>query len=34
LGAALSFYIVIIFGVVLAVTWLALRAFGILRREA
>ncbi len=34
LGAALSFYIVIVFGVVLAVTWLALRALGILRRGA
>jgi spermidine/putrescine transport system permease protein len=32
LGSALSFYIVIAFGVVLAATWLALRAVGILRR--
>jgi spermidine/putrescine transport system permease protein len=34
LGAALSFYIVIVFGLVLAVTWLSLRALGILRRGA
>jgi spermidine/putrescine transport system permease protein len=34
LGAALSFYIVIVFGAVLAATWLALRAFGVLRRGA
>jgi spermidine/putrescine transport system permease protein len=34
LGAALSFYIVLVFGVVLAATWLALRASGILRRGA
>jgi spermidine/putrescine transport system permease protein len=34
LGAALSFYIVLVFGVALAATWLALRAFGILRRGA
>jgi spermidine/putrescine transport system permease protein len=34
LGAALSFYIVIAFGAVLAATWLALRAFGVLRRGA
>lgn len=32
LGAALSFYIVILFAVVLTVTWLALRVLGILRR--
>jgi spermidine/putrescine transport system permease protein len=34
LGAALSFYIVLMFGLVLATTWLALRAFGVLRRGA
>jgi spermidine/putrescine transport system permease protein len=34
LGAALSFYIVLVFGLVLATTWLALRAFGVLRRGA
>jgi spermidine/putrescine transport system permease protein len=34
LGAALSFYIVLVFGFVLATTWLALRALGVLRRGA
>jgi len=34
LGAALSFYIVIVFAAVLATSWLALRAFGVLRRGA
>jgi spermidine/putrescine transport system permease protein len=34
LGAALSFYIVLVFSLVLAVTWLALRAFGVLKRGA
>ncbi len=34
LGAALSFYIVIVFGVVLVASWLALRTFGILRKGA
>ncbi|HSR29336.1 MAG TPA: ABC transporter permease, partial [Anaerolineae bacterium] len=32
LGAALSFYIVLVFGMVLATTWLALRALGVLKR--
>jgi spermidine/putrescine transport system permease protein len=32
LGAALSFYIVVVFGFVLAVTWLVLRTLGVLRQ--